>query len=51
MHCKEYNKRKKVSFRRLEIGDDKAFDFFDDEEIKIEVLGPLTERDRRQSPH
>jgi beta-lactamase superfamily II metal-dependent hydrolase len=40
---KEYNKRKKVSFKRLEMGDDKAFSFLDDEEIKVEVLGPLTE--------
>ena len=38
----EYNKRSKIEFRRLEIGDDDAFDFFKDEDIKIEVLGPLT---------
>ena len=38
----EYNKRSKIQFRRLEIGDDDAFDFFKDEDIKVEVLGPLT---------
>ncbi len=38
-----YNKRRKVTFRRLQFGDDKAFDFFNGETLRIEVLGPLTE--------
>ncbi|QUS38539.1 MBL fold metallo-hydrolase [Tardiphaga alba] len=37
-----YNKRAKVEFRRLAIGDNDAFDFFNEEDIKVEVLGPLT---------
>lgn len=39
---KEYHKRSKVEFRRLSFGDDDAFEFFADEGIKVEVLGPLT---------
>ena len=37
-----YNKGKKISFRRLELGDDAAFDFFNGGELGIEVLGPIT---------
>ena len=39
----EYNKRSKIEFRRLQFGDDDAFDFFNTEEMRIEVLGPLVE--------
>jgi beta-lactamase superfamily II metal-dependent hydrolase len=39
----EYDKRKKIEFRRLEFGDKDAFAFFNDaaRNLKIEVLGPL----------
>lgn len=37
----EYNSRKKVEVRRLQFGDDKAFAFFNNGELRIEVLGPL----------
>ena len=39
----EYNKRKHIAFRRLEFGDNKAFDFFNDtsHDLRIEVLGPV----------
>jgi len=37
-----YNKRSKIDFKRLQIGDDDAFDFFSEEDLKVEVLGPLT---------
>jgi beta-lactamase superfamily II metal-dependent hydrolase len=37
-----YNKRSRLSFRRLAFGDTTAFDFFNTEELKIEVLGPIT---------
>lgn len=40
----EYTKRGPVAVKRLEFGDDKQFAFFADEGIKIEVLGPLTEK-------
>ena len=36
-----YNKRSKIKFRRLAFGDGDAFDFLADEDIKVEVLGPL----------
>lgn len=36
-----YNKRSKITFRRLEFGDDDAFDFLADEDIRVKVLGPL----------
>lgn len=36
-----YNKRAKLKFRRLQFGDDDAFDFLAEENIRIEVLGPL----------
>jgi beta-lactamase superfamily II metal-dependent hydrolase len=37
-----FRKRGAITFRRLEKGDDKAFDFFSDDGLKVEVLGPLT---------
>jgi len=39
----EYNKRNPIEFRRLEFGDNKAFEFFNDHtrDLRIEVLGPL----------
>jgi beta-lactamase superfamily II metal-dependent hydrolase len=37
-----YDKRSKVKFRRLEFGDDKAFDFLTTEDLRIDVLGPIT---------
>lgn len=37
-----YDKRQKIEFRRLELGDDEAFDFFSDDGLAIEVLGPVT---------
>lgn len=37
-----YKKRGKIEFRRLAFGDDDAFDFLADEDIRVEVLGPLT---------
>lgn len=39
----QYNKRRKVEMRRLQFGDDKAFGFLSNENIRIEILGPLTE--------
>lgn len=36
-----YNARGPVEFRRLEIGDHDAFDFLEDENIRVEVLGPI----------
>lgn len=36
-----YKKRGAIKFRRLEIGDDDAFDFLEDEDIKVKVLGPI----------
>lgn len=39
-----YNKRSKVKFRRLEFGDDKAFDFLTTDDLRIDVLGPITAR-------
>ncbi len=36
-----YNKRDKIKINRLQFGDDDAFDFLADEELAIEVLGPL----------
>ncbi|MEK9142722.1 MAG: MBL fold metallo-hydrolase, partial [Nitrospirota bacterium] len=37
----QYNTRKKVEIRRLQFGDNKAFDFFNSGDLRIEVLGPL----------
>ena len=39
---KAYNKRSKVTFRRLEFGDESAFDFLDTPDLKVDVLGPIT---------
>jgi beta-lactamase superfamily II metal-dependent hydrolase len=38
---KEYNKRSKIEFRRLQFGDHNAFSFFNQGDLRIEVLGPL----------
>lgn len=38
---KEYNKRAKIEFRRRQFGDDQAFSFFNQGDLRIEVLGPL----------
>ena len=38
---KAYQERGPIEFRHLRIGDDDAFDFLADEDIKIQVLGPL----------
>jgi beta-lactamase superfamily II metal-dependent hydrolase len=38
---KGWNKRGKIAFRRLSFGDDDAFDFIDDAEIEVKVLGPI----------
>lgn len=38
---KEYNKRAKIEFRRLQFGDSQAFSFFNQGDLRIEVLGPL----------
>lgn len=40
---KEYNKRSKITFKRLQFGDDDAFAFFNQGDCRIEVLGPLVE--------
>ena len=36
-----YNKRKKLKMRRLQFGDNDAFDFLAEDGIKVDVLGPL----------
>ncbi|HEV2764897.1 MAG TPA: MBL fold metallo-hydrolase, partial [Pyrinomonadaceae bacterium] len=36
-----WKKRGKIEFRHLQIGDHDAFDFLADEDIKVEVLGPI----------
>jgi beta-lactamase superfamily II metal-dependent hydrolase len=41
---KAYNDRSPVEFRRLEFGADAAFDFFNTDNLRIEVLGPLTKK-------
>jgi beta-lactamase superfamily II metal-dependent hydrolase len=38
---KAYKKRGAIKFERLEKGDDAAFAFLDDENIKVQVLGPI----------
>jgi beta-lactamase superfamily II metal-dependent hydrolase len=38
---KTYNKRAAIESRRLQFGDDDAFDFLADEGIQVQVLGPL----------
>lgn len=37
----QYNSRKNVEIRRLQFGDDNAFAFFNNGDLRIEVLGPL----------
>lgn len=37
-----FRTRGPITFRRLEKGDDQAFDFLKDDGLKVEVLGPLT---------
>ncbi|MEJ8845841.1 ComEC/Rec2 family competence protein [Variovorax rhizosphaerae] len=36
-----YDQRQKIAFRRLQLGDNEAFDFFNDGAMRIEVLGPI----------
>jgi hypothetical protein len=36
-----YDKRSKVKFKRVQFGDAKAFDFFNNEAIRVDALGPL----------
>ena len=36
-----FQKRGEINFRRLQKGDDSAFDFLKDKKVKIEVLGPI----------
>ena len=36
-----YNKRASVKFKRLQFGDEGAFDFLAEEGIEVEILGPL----------
>jgi hypothetical protein len=36
-----YHKRAPVEFRRLQFGDKKAFEFFNNGDLRIELLGPL----------
>ena len=38
----KYHKRAPLEFKRLQFGDDDAFDFLADKGIRIEVLGPVT---------
>ena len=38
---KAYKKRGPITFRNLKIGDDDAFDFLKDENITVQVLGPI----------
>jgi hypothetical protein len=37
-----FRKRGPITFRRIEKGDDKEFDFLSEDGLKVEVLGPLT---------
>ena len=37
-----YNSRNPISFRRLQLGDNQAFEFFNRTDMRIEVLGPIT---------
>ncbi|MBI4473201.1 MAG: competence protein [Acidobacteria bacterium] len=39
---KAYRKRGPIEFRRLQVGDDAAFDFLKEEGIRVQVLGPIT---------
>jgi len=36
-----WNKRSKIEFRRLSFGGDDAFDFLNDDDLEISVLGPI----------
>jgi beta-lactamase superfamily II metal-dependent hydrolase len=36
-----FSARGPIEFRRLKIGDDDAFDFLSDEDVKVQVLGPI----------
>jgi beta-lactamase superfamily II metal-dependent hydrolase len=36
-----YNTRGRIKFRRLQLGDRRAFEFFNEGDLNIEVLGPL----------
>jgi hypothetical protein len=38
---KAFRKRGPITFRRLKRGDHDAFDFLQDEDVKVEVLGPI----------
>jgi hypothetical protein len=38
---KAWNARGKIEFRRLSFGDDAAFSFFNEGDLKVEVLGPF----------
>lgn len=38
---KTYQKRGAIKFRRLELGDKKAFEFMQDEGVSVQVLGPI----------
>ena len=37
-----YNSRSEVAFRRLQFGDNQAFEFFNRGDLRIETLGPMT---------
>ena len=38
---RDYHARRPIEFRRLQLGDDDAFDFLRDEGVRVEVLGPI----------
>lgn len=40
---KAWRKRGKVTEQRLELGDEKAFDFLKEDGLEVQVLGPITE--------
>lgn len=37
-----YNSRSEVAFRRLQLGDNQAFEFFNQGDLRMDVLGPIT---------
>jgi len=41
---KEWNKRQRITFRKLSFGDDEAFDFMKKDDLEIQVLGPFLTR-------
>ncbi|MEW6677753.1 MAG: MBL fold metallo-hydrolase [Pseudomonadota bacterium] len=41
---KAYSVRRAIKFRRLEFGDDAAFDFFNNGDLRLDVLGPISDR-------